>query len=140
MLRLPGVEGVLAEHRNENYFLAAASGAKTDQLFLLTEAEINNGRTAELEKVYNRDGVSGTAMLAPQLAVFDELDEKDLKADYVVLMIGGNDVDFRGAITMSVFGRTKDQPGETNVDKGLSFLESQPSFQGIFASIPANCG
>lgn len=125
MLRLPGVEGVLAEHRNENYFLAAASGAKTDQLFLLTEAEINNGRTAELEKVYNRDGVSGTAMLEPQLAVFDKLDERGLKADYVVIMIGGNDVNFRGVITMSMFGQTKSQPGETNVGKGLSFLEQQ---------------
>ncbi|MBR5382294.1 MAG: hypothetical protein IK133_00590 [Clostridia bacterium] len=125
MLRLPGVEGVLAEHRNENYFLVAASGAKTDQLFLLTEAEINNGRTAELEKVYNRDGVSGTAMLEPQLAVFDKLDERGLKADYVVIMIGGNDVDFRGIITMSVFGQTKALPGETNIGKGLSFMEQQ---------------
>lgn len=123
MLKLPGVEGVLADHRGENYFFAAASGARTSHLFLLTDEERENGRTAELEKPYNRDGVSGTAVLAPQLDIFDELDAKGLKADYVVLMIGGNDVDFRGVITMSLFGQTTAQPGETNVDKGVSLLE-----------------
>ena len=123
MLRLPGVEGVLADHRGENFFFAAASGARTNHLFLLTDEERENGWTAELEKTYSRDGISGTAMLAPQLDIFDELDEKGLKADYVVLTIGGNDVDFEGVIAMSVFRQTRSMPGETDVDKAVALLE-----------------
>ena len=125
MLELPGVDGPLAGHLGENFFFAAASGAQSMHLFLLTDEEKENGQSAGFAKTYNRDGISGTAMLAPQLDVFDELDAKGLKADYVVLTIGGNDVDFRGIITMSMFGQTQSLPGETNVDKGVSLLEQQ---------------
>ena len=125
MLRLPGVDGVLADHRGENFFFAAASGARTGHLFLLTDEERKNGMTAEFEKTYRRGGVSGTATLPPQLDIFDELDEKGLKADYVVLTIGGNDVKFRDVITVSVLRLTTAQPGETNIDKGMALLEQQ---------------
>lgn len=125
MLKLPGVEGTLAEHRGENFFFAAASGAMTVHLFQLSVEEKANGQSAEFEKVYNRDGVSGAEMLAPQLSIFDELDAKGLKADYVVMTIGGNDVDFQGIIMMSLMGQTRLLEGETNVDKGITLLEQQ---------------
>jgi len=125
MLTLPGVEGTLAEHRSENFFFAAASGAMTRHLFLLTEEEKANGQSAEFEKPYSRDGISGVALLAPQLSVFDELDARGLKADYVVMTISGNDVDFRGIVMMSLFGQTRRLEGETDVDKGVSLLEQQ---------------
>ena len=76
MLRLPGVEGILADHPGENFFFAAASGAETKHLFLLTDEEKEAGQTAEFEKPYSREGISGVAVLPPQLSVFDELDEK----------------------------------------------------------------
>ena len=125
MLTLPGVEGTLAEHRGENFFFAAASGAMTRHLFLLTEEEKANGQSAEFEKPYSRDGISGVALLAPQLSVFDELDARGLKADYVVMTISGNDVDFRGIVMMSLFGQTRRLEGGTDVDKGVSLLEQQ---------------
>ena len=125
MLTLPGVEGALKEHRGEYFFIAAASGAKTNHLFLLTEEEKKAGYTAEMEKEYKREGISGTAVLAPQLSIFDELDAKGLKADYVVMTIGGNDVDFRNIITMSALGKTISLPGETYVAKGVALLEQQ---------------
>ena len=125
LLTLPGVEGVLAEHRGEYFFFAAASGAKTNQLFLLTEEEKEAGISAGMEKEYKREGISGTEVLAPQLSVFDKLDEKGLKADYVVLTIGGNDVDFKNIITLSVLGKTASITGDTNVDKGVSLFEQQ---------------
>ena len=147
MLTLPGVEGVLADHRGENFFIAAASGARTFHLFLLTDEEKEAGYTAEMEKKYNRDGISGVAMLAPQLSVFDELDEKGLKADYVVLTIGGNDVDFRSIITLSAFGQTTSLAGETNVDKGVTLLEQQyeaanvrKAIKRVFYDISARAG
>ena len=147
MLRLPGVEGVLADHRGENFFFAAASGARTSHLFLLTDEERKNGMTAGFEKVYNRDGISGTTMLAPQLDIFDELDEKGLKADYVVLMIGGNDVEFRDVAAMSIFGQTTTQAGETNIDKGVTLLEQiyeagnvRKSIKRVFVDVASRAG
>lgn len=94
-LTLSGVDGTMADHWNENWFFAAASGAKAKNLFQLTEEEIREGKTAEQEKKYNRQRISGTAYLAPQLSIFDELDRKGLKADYVTVTIGGNDIGFQ---------------------------------------------
>ena len=130
-LRLPGVEGILADHRGENFFFVAASGAVTDNLFLLTDEEKEAGQSAELEKKYNRDGITGAALISPQLDVFDELDEKGLKADYVVLTIGGNDADFRGVIEMALLGKTSSLPGETNTDKGEALLKQKYEALGV---------
>ena len=147
MLTLPDVDGVMADHRGENFFFAAASGARTENLFLLTDEEKAAGRTAELEKPYNRDGISGTTMLAPQLDIFDELDAKGLKADYVVLTIGGNDLDFKGVIQLGAFGQTDTLPGDDNIEKGVALLEQQyetanvrQSLKRVFQDIAARAG
>ncbi len=123
MLKLPGVEGVLADRRGENFFIAASSGARTNHLFLLTEEERKNGMTAVQEKECNREGFSGKAQIPPQLDIFDELDEKGLKADYVVLTIGGNDVDFKGVTTRALLGLAASEPGETDAEKGAALME-----------------
>ena len=123
LLTLPGVSGTLAEHRGENYFFNASSGAFTYHLYQLTEEEIETGQTASQEKTFNRSGISGAVLLPPQLNIFDELDEKGLKADYVVLTISGNDVDFEGIAMMSMLGQTKKLAGETNVGKGVTIVE-----------------
>ena len=135
MLTLPGVEGAMADHRGENFFFAAASAARTGNLFLLTDEEKEAGRSAEQEKKYDRDGIKGTALLAPQLSIFDELDEKGLKADYVVLTIGGNDLGFRSIIAMGALGLTESLSGETDIDKGLSYLEEQYEMKDIRGSL-----
>ena len=106
LLTLPGVDGPMKDHRGENWFFVAASGAMTDHLFLLTEEEKAKGMTAEQEKKYNREGISGTAMLAPQLDIFDELDAKGLKADYVTVTIGGNDIGFQSNVSLAFLGVT----------------------------------
>ena len=134
MLTLPGVDGCLADHRGENFFFAAASGARTDHLFLLTDEEKANGQSAMFEKPYRRDGMSGVALLPAQLDIFDELDQKGLKADYVLVMVGGNDVDFKGIITMAMMGQTKKVSGETYVDKGVSLFDKQYDLADVQAS------
>ena len=134
MLTLPGVDGCLADHRGENFFFAATSGARTDHLFLLTDEEKANGQSAMFEKPYRRDGVSGVSLVPAQLDVFDELDAKGLKADYVLIMIGGNDVDFKGIITMAMMGQTKKVSGETYVDKGVSLFDRQYDLADVRAS------
>ena len=118
MLTIPGVEGPMSAHRGENWFFVAASGAETDHLFRLTEGETQRGKTAQQQKKFNRNGISGTAMLAPQLDIFDELDAKGLKADYVTLTIGGNDMKFAENIALAFVGVYGLAPGsiETKVD------------------------
>ncbi len=135
MLTLPGVDGPLRDHRGENWFFAAASGAVTDNLFLLTDEEIAAGRTAQQEKSYDREGVSGTAMLDPQLDVFDELDRLGLKADYVTVTIGGNDIGFKNSIIASMTGSTAFLPGSTAEEKALSLWKTQYAADGVRAKL-----
>ena len=131
MLTLPGVEGTMKDHRGENWFLAAASGADSHNLFLLTEDEIRSGKTAKQEKEYSRDGISGTAWLAPQLDIFDELDAKGLKADYVTVTIGGNDLGFQAIVKMSLLGMLNVLPGDTPADKGESLWKTMSASRNI---------
>lgn len=93
LLTVDGLDGTLADHwydgeNDGNWFFVAASGAVTDNL-LKTQ-----------KKEYDRDGVSGTAYLDPQLDVFDKF-EKDT-VDYVTFTFGGNDVGFSDIITTAV--------------------------------------
>lgn len=87
----------LSEHRDESWYFVAASGACLRHLH------------ESFPKYYSLpdDGLEGTADLAPQLAVFEDLP----RADYVTLTLGGNDVDFAGVLNsaVSVFG-TSDLP------------------------------
>ena len=136
MLTLPGVDGPMRDHRGENWFFAAASGAETVNLFLLTEEETAEGQTAQQKKKYSRDGISGAVMLDPQLEIFDELDRLGLKADYVTLTIGGNDIGFQSIVAESMFGVTSFLlSGETVEDKADSLWRKKFAGGGVHAKI-----
>lgn len=87
MLTLPAVSETMADHKNENWFFVAASGATTKH--------IQNSFPKPYDK---EDGsIKGSKDLPPQIEVFDRLGGK--KADYVTLSIGGNDANFSTIIT-----------------------------------------
>ena len=117
LLTLPGVDGTMADHRGENWFFAAASGAKTDQLLLLSEEEKREGMTAEQEKEYNWRKTEGTGILPPQLDIFNELDAKGLKADYVTVTIGGNDMGFAELVKLAMVEFVTLAAGKTPEEK-----------------------
>ena len=84
-LTLEGVNGSMAQNRNDNWFFVATSGAVTDNL------------THNQRKEYNIDGIEGSRYIDKQLDVFKKLGDK--KAEYVTVSIGGNDVKFADIIT-----------------------------------------
>ena len=100
-LTLPGVEGTMAEHRGENWFFAAASGAETKDIMGGQEktgkALINSGGN----KYYY---TYPTQTLAPQIEIFERLGGR--KADYVTITLGGNDAEFSGIVTQAIAGHT----------------------------------
>lgn len=83
MLTLPEV-GVMSEHRDENWYFVASSGAKT--------CDFSDWQ----EKQYSQGLNIGTEYLSPQFDVFSEL---DVIPDYVTLTLGGNDADFVEILT-----------------------------------------
>lgn len=84
-LTLQGVNGSMAQNRNDNWFFVATSGAATDNL------------THNQRKEYDIDGIEGSRYIDKQLDVFKELGDK--KAEYVTVSIGGNDAKFADIIT-----------------------------------------
>ena len=84
-LTLEGVNGSMAQNRNDNWFFVATSGATTDNL------------THTQRKDYDIDGKKGSRYIDKQLDVFKELGDK--KAEYVTVSIGGNDAKFSDIIT-----------------------------------------
>ena len=84
-LTLQGVNGSMAQNRNDNWFFVATSGAVTDNL------------THNQRKEYDIDGIEGRRYIDKQLDVFKELGDK--KAEYVTVSIGGNDAKFADIIT-----------------------------------------
>lgn len=79
-LSIPDV-GLLSDHRDENWFFVASSGAETKHL-------INPQK-----KEYSTDISSNYETYIPaQLEVLDKLDGQD--PDYITLTLGGNDIGF----------------------------------------------
>jgi len=134
-LTLPAVDGPMRDHRGENWFFAAVSGASAPDLFLLSEEETAAGMTAVQERKYSRDGVSGVGRIPPQLDVFDELDAKGLRADYVTVTIGGNDIGFQAILSLSMFGGLSFYPGETPEEKAAALLQDRYAAPGVRAKI-----
>ncbi|MBO7406901.1 MAG: VWA domain-containing protein [Clostridia bacterium] len=95
MLRLPAVEGTMAENRGTNWFFVAVSGATTEHMkghqYKDTSSNIFDKETYGLD---------------PQLNVFDNLGNRP--ADYVTLTLGGNDADFAKVITTAATSSTQD--------------------------------
>ncbi len=102
-LTLPGVRGRMAEHRNENWFFAAASGARARHIWEKQQ------KTAKARFLRPNDNTPHyltypTKELAPQLDIFKSLGDK--KADYVTLTLGGNDAGFGEIISHAIAGHT----------------------------------
>lgn len=131
MLTLPGVSGPMREHRGENWFFAAASGADSSCLYLPREEDPPDENAGRLEKVYSRDGISGSAWLEPQLDIFDELDRKGLSADYVTVTIGGNDLGFQRVISLALLGVFAGLPGDTPAEKAHALWQNVYSAPGV---------
>ena len=88
-LTLSGVDKTMADHRGDNWFFVATSGATTD--------ELHNS----MEKGYSWDvDHTGIEYIDPQLDVFNQLG--DQKAEYVTLTLGGNDAHFTEVVTEAV--------------------------------------
>lgn len=84
-LTLDGVSGKMRDHRNENWFFVATSGAETKHL------------QKKQKKEYDIGGEKGYDYIPRQLDVFEELGDKE--AEYVTFSLGGNDADFSKVIS-----------------------------------------
>jgi lysophospholipase L1-like esterase len=86
-LTVPGLSGTLADHKDENWFFVAASGATTKELF------------QSFDKKYGWFKQS-VCTLDPQLDIFKNFQKNTV--DYVTMTIGGNDVGFSNIISAAV--------------------------------------
>lgn len=91
-LKLSGVSGTMKDHKDDNWYFVAASGAESKHFSKSFNKPYDRGKVSNNEEVD----------LDPQLNVFDELKAKGLSADYVTMTIGGNDVGFGDIIASSV--------------------------------------
>lgn len=87
-LKLKGVSETMKEHKDENWFFVASSGAETKDF---------KGRQS---KDYDRNNKKLCKELNPQLQVFEQFEKNEV--DYVTMTIGGNDVGFANIITEAV--------------------------------------
>lgn len=97
-LYVPGIctsnNDTLANHRDENWFFVAASGATTEHL--------NESQTKDYNKYSGLKPYKDDEDLAPQLDIFDQLEEGSV--DYVTMTMGGNDAGFSKIIQDAVVG------------------------------------
>lgn len=96
MLSVSGV-GQMNQHKNDNWYFVASSGAETTHLF--------NSQ----EKKYTGDNLFGKESINPQLAILDKL---DAPPDYITLTLGGNDAGFANILTDAVCSGTYYEPGK----------------------------
>ena len=83
-LKLENVSGSMSDHRNTNWFFAAATGATINNLYSAQEFKI-------------RRKTRKSFLLPAQFSVFNKL-KRGEKADYITITIGGNDVGFANII------------------------------------------
>lgn len=89
MLTLDGGLTTMAEHKDDSWYFVAASGAKT--------THFSAGQVKEYSSLL--DWEWGSAVLDPQLSIFDKINEH---VDYVTVSIGGNDMGFASIITRAI--------------------------------------
>lgn len=94
MLTLPSVEGTMADHRNENWFFTAVSGAVTDNIS-------QTKQTKKYNKNLGRTVISGSVDLPLQIDIFNDVEKKVGKneVDYVTMTLGGNDAGFADVVS-----------------------------------------
>lgn len=125
-LKLPTVSGTMADHRNENWYFVAVSGAKAQNMENNTQCTRNEKDDEKKDphcKEYKKfvDPISGHYFpmagnpafvkvvegcyhIEPQLNVFDTIEKKFGKntVDYVTLTLGGNDAGFAKVVEAGV--------------------------------------
>ena len=86
MLKVPGLDGTLANHKDSGWYFVAASGAVTGDF-----------TSGQHKKCISKDEeVLQDTYLAPQLDIFKNIDAQEV--DYVTLTLGGNDAGFSDII------------------------------------------
>ncbi|MBR3942386.1 MAG: SGNH/GDSL hydrolase family protein [Clostridia bacterium] len=78
-----------ADLKDQNWFFAAASGASTAHI------------TGKQQIYIQRNDFVGTAVLAPQISVFDTEALQNNPPDYVTITLGGNDAGFTDIISVA---------------------------------------
>ena len=77
---------------NGNWFFVAASGAETKHICDEEQKKPYQKKPCVLSNPFNKP------KLPKQIEIFNKLEEKGKKADYVTLTLGGNDADFAGVV------------------------------------------
>ena len=103
MLTLPSVSGTMSEHRDENWYFVAASGAETEHIMNEQKKHYKKSYTLSASGLIKYT-LEDDEYLLPQINVFEKLKKDGKQADYVTLTLGGNDADFVGVITDVVLG------------------------------------
>ncbi len=91
-LMFPGLEEPLSKYRvhegnpNGNWYFVASSGAETKHI------------EGSQEKKYNRDDITHTTPLPPQIEILDKIKKQGDTVDYITITIGGNDVQFANIV------------------------------------------
>ena len=119
-LKFPGSSKPVKKLKGKRWFFVAASGAETKHIIENHNPYDKNDKDEtkgyqnktirrideiELSKLTLSDQAKNVA-LQPQLNVFEELREKGLKADYVTITIGGNDLGFTKIVSTAAKGPT----------------------------------
>ena len=86
MLTLPGVSGTMKDHKDDNWFFVASSGATTKNLYKTPQ-----------KKEYSHGELKDKEYIDLQLEVFKKC--KCTIPDYVTMTLGGNDAGFVSIIT-----------------------------------------
>ena len=125
MLRLPDVEGTMAENRNVRWFFAASSGA-------LMEHVRTTGPSGEGQqrKNYRRNGVQGSYALPGQLDVITDNPAFDpAQVAYVTITISGNDAEFAELMARAVSGNLDPLHFGGLEEKLAEVLETKPQLR-----------
>lgn len=96
-LALPEV-GYMNEHRDENWYFVASSGATTKDIDGKQEKKIKDGSYSEKKK------------LDPQIDVLKKLNNEGIEPDYVTLTLGGNDAGFEAIIVSAALTQSYISP------------------------------
>ena len=117
MLTLPSV-GKMSDHRDENWYFVAMSGAITANIWDREPVTKKNKDYRTIK--YKKDNISGEVEVEAQLNIFDKLESENTKADYVTITIGGNDAGFADIVANAFIGSTANNFIHHPVVRGIS--------------------
>ena len=102
MLKLKGVDGTMSDHRDENWFFVASSGATTDHMKGTQNKTCKRfGKTIFDVKVINDENLPAQLDILDPKSPNYKVNGKEV--DYVTITMGGNDLEFEKVIRKMVF-------------------------------------